>query len=106
MFQAYFGGLLCCSWSPDGKYIATGGEDDMISIFDVKNKCIVVRGIGHNSFVSAISYDPFECDGEKYRIISVGQDCAMLFWDMEKVIELVNDCNTSLSSVGRSRNCK
>lgn len=51
MFKSYFGGLLCCCWSPDSKYIITGGEDDMISIFDIKNKCIVARGIGHHSYV-------------------------------------------------------
>ncbi|VFV28124.1 Hypothetical predicted protein, partial [Lynx pardinus] len=27
--KSYFGGLLCVCWSPDGKYIVTGGEDDL-----------------------------------------------------------------------------
>ena len=29
--KSYFGGLLCVTWSPDGRYIATGGEDDLIT---------------------------------------------------------------------------
>lgn len=25
-FRSWFGGLLCLDWSPDGRYIVTGGE--------------------------------------------------------------------------------
>lgn len=27
---SYFGGLLCCCWSRDGRYLISGGEDDMV----------------------------------------------------------------------------
>jgi WD40 repeat protein len=33
--KSYFGGLLCLAWSPDLRYIATGGEDDMLSLYSV-----------------------------------------------------------------------
>ena len=26
----YFGSLLCVAWSHDGKYILTGGQDDLV----------------------------------------------------------------------------
>ncbi|CAN0534258.1 unnamed protein product, partial [Ectocarpus sp. 8 AP-2014] len=25
-FKSWFGGILCLDWSPDGRYIVTGGE--------------------------------------------------------------------------------
>ena len=28
--RAYFGGFLCSSWSPSGRFLAAGGEDDLI----------------------------------------------------------------------------
>uniref|UniRef100_A0A8C6LHN8 Uncharacterized protein n=1 Tax=Nothobranchius furzeri TaxID=105023 RepID=A0A8C6LHN8_NOTFU len=33
VMKSYFGGLLCVSWSPDGKYLATGGEDDLVTVW-------------------------------------------------------------------------
>ena len=31
--RSYFGGLLCVCWSPDGKYIVAGGEDDLVTVY-------------------------------------------------------------------------
>ena len=31
--RSYFGGLLCAAWSPDGKYIVAGGEDDLVTVY-------------------------------------------------------------------------
>uniref|UniRef100_A0A673JD27 Uncharacterized protein n=1 Tax=Sinocyclocheilus rhinocerous TaxID=307959 RepID=A0A673JD27_9TELE len=31
--KSYFGGLLCVCWSPDGKYIVSGGEDDLVTVW-------------------------------------------------------------------------
>ncbi|KAJ1548080.1 hypothetical protein HK405_004281 [Cladochytrium tenue] len=28
-YTSYFGGLTCVCWSPDGKFILTGGQDDL-----------------------------------------------------------------------------
>ncbi|CAF1182087.1 unnamed protein product [Adineta ricciae] len=61
--KSYFGGLLCVCWSPDGKYIATGGEDDFITLFtlipDEHVSRVICRGHGHTSWISAISFDPY-----------------------------------------------
>jgi WD40 repeat protein len=90
-FKSYYGAFTCCCWSPDGKFIATGGEDDLVSIFDFKEKCIVARGVGHTSFVAAVIFDPIECNNEQYRILSVGDDCKLILWNIDKVSNVLND---------------
>ncbi|CAF1206415.1 unnamed protein product, partial [Didymodactylos carnosus] len=49
------------SWSPDGRYVATGGEDDFLTIFSLDNDQqhrVVCRGHGHTSWINSISFDP------------------------------------------------
>lgn len=55
LLRSYFGGLLCLAWSPDAKYIVTGGEDDMVTVYSVIEKRLVCRGQGHKSWVSQVS---------------------------------------------------
>ena len=31
--RSYFGGFLCVCWSPDGKYVVCGGEDDLVTVY-------------------------------------------------------------------------
>uniref|UniRef100_A0A0N5AK11 WD_REPEATS_REGION domain-containing protein n=1 Tax=Syphacia muris TaxID=451379 RepID=A0A0N5AK11_9BILA len=57
--KSYFGGLSCLAWSPDSKYIVTGGEDDLVTVYSVLEKRIVCRGLGHKSWVSQVAFDPF-----------------------------------------------
>ncbi|CAF4585518.1 unnamed protein product [Rotaria sp. Silwood2] len=50
-------------WSPDGRYLATGGEDDFITLFSIDpeehSPRVLCRGYGHTSWISAISFDPY-----------------------------------------------
>ena len=55
--RSYFGSLLCVCWSPDGKYVVTGGEDDLVSVWSFYEKRVVTRGEGHKSYVNAVSFD-------------------------------------------------
>lgn len=57
--KSYFGGLLCACWSPDSKYIVTGGEDDLVTVWSFHEKRVICRGQGHKSWVSAVAFDPF-----------------------------------------------
>lgn len=81
IFRSYYGGLICVCWSPDGKYIVTGGQDDLVTIWSFPERKIVARCQGHNSFVSAVAFDPWRCDQRTYRFGSVGDDCRLLLWD-------------------------
>lgn len=59
LMRSYFGGLLCVAWSPDGRYIATGGEDDLITLWSFMERRVVCRGRGHRSWVGGVSFDPY-----------------------------------------------
>ena len=56
--RSYYGGLICVCWSPDGRYVVTGGEDDLVSVWSFSEKRVVARGQGHKSWVTVVAFDP------------------------------------------------
>ena len=105
--QSYFGGLLCCAWSPDGRYVAAGGEDDLVSVYGLQERAVVACGEGHRSWVSAVAFDPWACQPAHapplppplaaeqqqqqgggappesvYRLATGGQDCRAAVWEV------------------------
>ncbi|KAF9593013.1 hypothetical protein IFM89_019740 [Coptis chinensis] len=88
--KSYYGALLCCAWSMDGKYILTGGEDDLVQVWSMDDRKVVAWGEGHNSWVSGVAFDSYwtspTSDGTEenvmYRFGSVGQDTQLLLWDL------------------------
>ncbi|GAB0492352.1 hypothetical protein MMPV_003614 [Pyropia vietnamensis] len=82
-FRSYYGALLTVSWSPDALYLATGGEDDLVSVWSPWELRIVARGEGHTSWVSGVCWDPMACGGGRYRVGSVAQDAKLLLWDFD-----------------------
>ncbi|KAL7646443.1 UNVERIFIED_CONTAM: hypothetical protein RMT77_003356 [Armadillidium vulgare] len=57
--RSYYGGLICVCWSPDGKYVVTGGEDDLVTVWSFHEKRVVARGQGHKSWVTVVAFDPY-----------------------------------------------
>ncbi|KAI1760045.1 WD40 repeat-like protein [Hypoxylon sp. FL1150] len=81
VYNAYYGGLTCVCWSPDGKYVLTGGQDDLISIWCPSETALMARCQGHQSWVTSLAFDPWRCDERNYRFGSVGEDCRLCLWD-------------------------
>ncbi|KAK3995794.1 putative catabolite repression protein creC [Cladorrhinum sp. PSN332] len=81
LFYSYYGGLTCVCWSPDGKYVLTGGQDDLISIWCPSERSLIARCQGHRSWVTSVAFDPWRCDDKSYRFGSVGEDCRICLWD-------------------------
>lgn len=81
VYRSYYGGFLCVTWSPDGRYILTGGQDDLVSIWSFADSALVARCQGHSSWVTDVKFDPWRCDERNYRFGSVGEDCKLLLWD-------------------------
>ncbi|KAG1855090.1 WD40-repeat-containing domain protein [Suillus tomentosus] len=80
-YASYFGSMTCVAWSPDGRFILTGGQDDLLTIFSPWEQRVVARCQGHSSFVSAVAFDELRCDGRTYRFGSVGEDNKLILWD-------------------------
>ncbi|KAJ3878871.1 catabolite repression protein creC [Lentinula edodes] len=80
-YSSYFGAFTCIAWSPDGRFILTGGQDDLLTIFSPWEQRVVARCQGHSSFVSCVSFDETRCDGRTYRFGSVGEDNKLILWD-------------------------
>ncbi|KAK7793633.1 hypothetical protein R5R35_004862 [Gryllus longicercus] len=57
--RSYFGGFLCVCWSPDGRYVVVGGEDDLVTVWSFQERRVVARGQGHRSWVSVVAFDPY-----------------------------------------------
>jgi WD40 repeat protein len=90
---------LSSSWSLDNKYIVAGSEDDIVSIFSFTNKCIIARGVsGHEGNVSRVIIDSFQSNETTLRIISVGEDGIMSFWEIENIQELQEETNSKLET--------
>jgi WD40 repeat protein len=81
VYRSYYGAMLCVTWSPDGQYVLTGGQDDLVSIWSIADQALVARCVGHQSWVTDVKFDPWRCDERNYRFGSVGEDCRLLLWD-------------------------
>ncbi|KAI1079927.1 WD40-repeat-containing domain protein [Whalleya microplaca] len=81
VYNAYYGGFTCVCWSPDGKYVLTGGQDDLITIWCPSETTLIARCQGHQSWVTSVAFDPWRCDERIYRFGSVGEDCRLCLWD-------------------------
>ncbi|CAL9138709.1 unnamed protein product [Musa acuminata var. zebrina] len=100
--KSYYGALLCCTWSSDGKYILTGGEDDLVQVWSTEDRKVVAWGEGHNSWVSGVAFDSYWSapnsegagDNVMYRFGSVGQDTRLLLWDlaMDEIVVPLRCC--------------
>ncbi|MCJ1312510.1 ERMES complex Ca(2+)-binding regulatory GTPase gem1 [Agyrium rufum] len=81
LYTSYYGGFMCVCWSPDGQYVLSGGQDDLVTIWSFAQRRIIARCPGHHSWVTAVAFDPWRCDDRNYRFGSVGEDCRLLLWD-------------------------
>ena len=84
--RSYFGGFLCASWSPSGRFLAAGGEDDLITVMSVETGKIVARCQGHRSWIASIAWDPYVdqsiTGNVDSRLGSVGQDGILCLWEL------------------------
>jgi WD40 repeat protein len=71
------GGFTSVDWSPDDRFIAVGGYDQVVWVFDVEAQTHVTSLRGHQSTVSAVDWN-----AEGTQLVSTGNwDGLTILWD-------------------------
>jgi WD40 repeat protein len=65
----------------EGKHFASGGQDGILRIWNYDEGICYYEGEGHSGSINKIKISP-----DQRRIISVGSEGAIFFWDMPEAI--------------------
>ncbi len=84
-------GFSCIAFSPDSRTLATGGDDEVVKLWDVSTGHSIAKLTGHTGAVRAISFAP---NGRT--LASCGADRFARLWDLLTHQELI-----ALTSGGR-----
>ncbi|ODV61144.1 chromatin-silencing transcriptional regulator TUP1 [Ascoidea rubescens DSM 1968] len=69
--------IRAVTFSPDGKYLATGAEDKLIRIWDLSSRSVIQYLKGHEQDIYSLDYFP---DGTK--LVSGSGDKSVRIWDL------------------------
>mmetsp|Transcript_37635 Transcript_37635/g.49584 ORF Transcript_37635/g.49584 Transcript_37635/m.49584 type:complete len:699 (-) Transcript_37635:494-2590(-) len=69
--------VCSCAISPTGKFMAIGGEDQLVKVLDMSAEGdIISAGHGHSDTIKYVTWSP-----DERQIISVGDDCSICVWN-------------------------
>ena len=78
VYKGHTGYVHVLAWSPDGKYIASGGEDTTIQVWQPQQESHVFTYRGHSTGVISLSWSP-----DSLHLASTAYDGEMQIWQRE-----------------------
>jgi WD40 repeat protein len=67
----------CICVSNCGRFLATGGSDQRVCIWDATNSALLAEGVGHSGTITSVTFSP-----DSKQMISVGADGCILVWNI------------------------
>ncbi|WP_437290536.1 pentapeptide repeat-containing protein [Sorangium sp. So ce406] len=76
LVSGHTGSITALAWAPDGKRLASAGDDATLRLWDATTRKELARLVGHSHRVLAVAWSP---DGR--RLASAGDDRTLRLWD-------------------------
>jgi len=70
--------VMGAAYSPDGRFLASGGYDNTVKLWNVENGKVIRNFRGHTGIVTDVAFGP---DGRL--ILSAGDDAALKLWSRD-----------------------
>ena len=80
LFEGHKAGICCLTFSPDGKYLASGGEDFSIKVWDLRASRILANLSGHRGKVNDLCFNE-----DSSMIMSASEDKTIKFWNIKSI---------------------
>jgi WD40 repeat protein len=101
----HWGATIAVAFSPDGRRIASGGDDHVVRVWDAETLREVAVLSGHEDMVFAVAYSP---DGTT--LASAGIDRTIRLWDLTKaepiIAQILEGHERGIRSIAFSRDGK
>eukprot|EP01052_Picozoa_sp_SAG31_P007095 SAG31_NODE_334_length_17513_cov_10.799989_3_plen_641_part_00 len=68
--------ILSIDVSPTGRYLASAGKDQNVTIWDITAGTLIASGVCHSAPILAVKWSP-----DEKQVISTGEDCCICVWN-------------------------
>ena len=68
---------MCVCLSADSKYFASGGDDNVVRLWEFETGKLIHAGVGHSDRVRQLTFSP-----DVKQLVSVGDDGNVLVWNI------------------------
>lgn len=72
------GTVISMAFSPDGKYLLSGGSDNIVKLWSIENRSLIETYRGHSDKITSVAFSP---DGNM--VISGSSDSTIKIWDIQ-----------------------
>lgn len=93
--------VLSLSWSPDGKFIASGGMDNLICVWQAISRDLERTLNGHMGWITSLSWEPCHIEYPCRRLLSGSKDGTLRIWDIlvKKCVNILTGHTKTVKSV-------